>query len=375
MNKTGLFFHEECFWHSGGNYAFTLPVGGFVQPLAVGGLPENPETKRRFKNLLDLSGLAKDLQLLSSRRASVDEILLVHTKKYIKDFIKLSENGGGELGKQAPFGPGGFEIASRSTGLVVMAVDAVMRGELDNAYALSRPPGHHCLPDVPNGFCLLNNIAIAVRVAQASKQVRRVAIIDWDVHHGNGTEAIFYDDPNVLTISIHQNRNYPLDTGSNLDRGQGEGLGFNLNIPLPPGSGHVAYVAAMNKLIEPSIRMFKPDLIIVACGFDASGVDPLSRMLCGADTFREMTKAVMHLARHNCGGKVVMAHEGGYSELHVPFCGHAVLEEMSGSMIEVPDPLHARISGQQPSNEFNEFVFGHISEIEVQIFGESKSSK
>ena len=369
MNKTGLFFHEECFWHSGGNYAFTLPVGGFVQPLAVGGLPENPETKRRFKNLLDLSGLANDLQLLSSRRASVDEILLVHTKKYIKDFIKLSENGGGELGKQAPFGPGGFEIASRSTGLVVMAVDAVMRGELDNAYALSRPPGHHCLPDVPNGFCLLNNIAIAVRVAQASKQVRRVAIIDWDVHHGNGTEAIFYDDPNVLTISIHQNRNYPLDTGSNLDRGQGEGLGFNLNIPLPPGSGHVAYVAAMNKLIEPSVRMFKPDLIIVACGFDASGVDPLSRMLCGADTFREMTKAVMHLARHNCGGKVVMAHEGGYSELHVPFCGHAVLQEMSGSLIEVPDPLHARISGQQPSNKFDEFVLNHILEIEGQIFG------
>ena len=108
-----------------------------------------------------------------------------------------------------------------------------------------------------------------------------------------------------------------MDTGSNLDRGQGEGLGFNLNIPLPPGSGHVAYVAAMNKLIEPSIRMFKPDLIIVACGFDASGVDPLSRMLCGADTFKEMTKAVMQLARHNCGGKVVMAHEGGLSLIHI----------------------------------------------------------
>ena len=369
MNKTGLFFHEECFWHSGGNYAFTVPVGGFVQPLITGGLPENPETKRRFKNLLELSGLAKDLLLLSAPRASVDDLLLVHTKDYIADFKEMSKNGGGELGKQVPFGPGGFQIASRSTGLVVTAVDAVLSGHLDNAYALSRPPGHHCLPDIPNGFCLLNNIAVAVRVAQASKKVTRVAIIDWDVHHGNGTEAIFYTDPNVLTISIHQDKNYPLDTGSEFDRGQGAGFGFNLNIPLPPGSGHLAYMAAMERLVEPSVRMFNPELIIIACGFDASGVDPLSRMLCGAYTFKEMTQSVLKLARLTCHGKVVMAHEGGYSELHVPFCGHAVLKEMSGSLIEVPDPLHARISGQQPSNEFNEFVIGNIAEIERRTFG------
>ena len=368
MNKTGLFLHEECFWHGGGNNAFTVPVGGFVQPLALGGLPENPETKRRLKNLLELSGLAKDLHLLSSRRVTLDELLLVHSEEYIKDFIEMSENGGGELGQQVPFGPGGFEIASRSTGLVVGAIDAVMRGELDNAYALSRPPGHHCMPDVPNGFCLLNNIAVAVRVAQANQQVRKVAILDWDVHHGNGTEAIFYDDPSVLTISIHQDRNFPLDTGSSLDRGKGEGLGFNLNIPLPPGSGHVIYIDAMKRLVEPSIVSFKPDLIMVACGFDASGVDPLSRMLCGSHTFREMTRTIIQLAKENCAGKVVMAHEGGYSELHVPFCGHAVLKEMSGSLIEVADPLDVRINGQQPSNGFNEFVFETISDIEQKIF-------
>ena len=368
MNKTGFFFHEECLWHGGGNYAFTLPVGGFIQPLASGGLPENPETKRRFRNLIEFSGLSKDLNILSARRANVDELLRVHTKKYIRDFMSLSENGGGELGRQVPFGPGGFDMASRSAGLVVSAVECVLNGELKNAYALSRPPGHHCLPDIPNGFCLLNNIAIAVRSAQANGIMERVAIIDWDVHHGNGTEAIFYDDPNVLTISIHQERNYPLDTGSFRDRGEGKGAGFNLNVPLPPGSGDTSYLEAMKRLVEPTVNSFKPDLIVVACGFDASGVDPLSRMLCGAETFKKMTKSVMELADWNCGGKLMMAHEGGYSEVHVPFCGHAVLEEMSGSLIEVVDPLKARIDGQQPSNDFNNFVLTKIFEIEQQLF-------
>jgi len=368
MNKTGFFFHEECLWHSGGNYAFTLPVGGFVQPLAAGGLPESPETKRRFKNLIELSGLSKDLNMLSSRRANDDELLRVHTKKYIKDFMSLSEKGGGELGRQVPFGPGGFDMACRSAGLVVSAVESVLSGDLKNAYALSRPPGHHCLPDIPNGFCLLNNIAIAVRSAQANGFVRRVAIIDWDVHHGNGTEAIFYDDPNVLTISIHQERNYPLDTGAFADRGEEKGFGCNLNIPLPPGSGDQSYIEVMKRLVEPSVDLFHPDLIIIACGFDASGVDPLSRMLCGAETFKKMTKAVMELADRNCEGKLVMAHEGGYSEVYVPFCGHAVLEQMSDSSIEVTDPLKARVDGQQPSNDFNNFVLTKIKEIERTLF-------
>ena len=179
-----------------------------------------------------------------------------------------------------------------------------------------------------------------------------------------------------------------LVSGSHLSKKYGKTINEILNDRIKPDfkidilSEKNLHINDNNKIVEIAFKKFnnffskfKPDLIIVACGFDASGVDPLSRMLCGSDTFKEMTKAVMQLARDNCDGKLVMAHEGGYSELHAPFCGHAVLEEMSGSLIEVPDPLHARISGQQPSNEFNEFVFGHISEIEVQIFGESKSSK
>lgn len=343
------------------------PVGGLVQPLASGGLPENPETKRRLVNLLRATDLWSVLKTQSAAPAGRDDMLRVHTARYLDEFESVAASGGGELGLRTPFGPDGFEIASLSAGLAKAALIAVLSGELDNAYALSRPPGHHCLPEWPNGFCLLNNIAIAIEAARHAGLAQRVAVIDWDVHHGNGTEAIFYGDPDVLTISMHQERNYPRDTGDFDHRGEGAGQGANLNVPLPPGSGHRTYIAAMEKLVQPQVTAFKPDVVIVACGFDASGVDPLARMLAGSDTFQEMTTQVRDLAEALCGGRLVMVHEGGYSELHVPFCGHAVLAEMCGSDIAAPDPLAARITAQQPSDAFNAFAMGLIDEMATAL--------
>lgn len=363
MNRTGFFFDERCLWHSGGNYAFLAPVGGLVQPLAAGGLPENPETKRRFRNLIAVTGLAEELELRGAEPAGREDVLRVHPGAYVDEFKRLSDAGGGELGLRTPFGPGGYEIAALSAGLVKAALEAVLRGDLRNAYALSRPPGHHCLPDFPNGFCLLNNIAVAIEAARAAGLAERFAVVDWDVHHGNGTEAIFYERGDVLTISLHQERNYPLDTGEFNARGQGDGLGANLNVPLPPGTGHAGYLMAMERLVLPALSAFRPDVIIVACGFDASGVDPLSRMMAGSHTFGAMTQMVMEAASELCGGRLVMAHEGGYSELHVPFCGHAVLEQMSGSAIRAEDPLGPRIAGQQPAADFNAFVEQRIAEM------------
>ncbi len=345
MRKTGFFVDEKCFWHSGGNYALTAPVGGFVQPLAAGGLPENPETKRRLKNLLHVTGLAEELDCLTSPPATQQDLLRIHPARYLDKFKALSDDQGGEIGLRTPFGPGGYEIAALSAGLVIGAMNSVMNGTHKNAYALSRPPGHHCLPDWSNGFCLLANIAIAIEASPA----KRVAVVDWDVHHGNGTETIFIERDDVLTISIHQENNYPLNSGGVETIGKGAGKGFNMNIPLPPGAGHDTYLYAMQKLVLPRLQMFQPDLIVVACGYDASGVDPLSRMLCGAETFRLMTRQLMQAADNLCDGRLVMAHEGGYSEVHVPFCGHAVLQEMSGSSIDAGDALGQRISGQQPS--------------------------
>lgn len=345
-DKTAFFWDEKCFWHFGGNYAQLAPVRGFVQPMVAGGLPESPETKRRLKNLMDVSGLSQDLNMSHAENASMEDVLRVHTKSYLDEFKALSDNNGGELGLRTPFGPGAFEIATLSAGLVKGAVTSVLKGESKNAYALSRPPGHHCLPDWPNGFCLLNNIAIAIEAAKASGLVDRIAVVDWDVHHGNGTEHIFYNRDDVLTVSIHQDKCYPADTGAVERIGEGAGVNANMNVPLQPGCGHSTYLEAMERLVVPKLEMFNPDLIIVACGFDASGVDPLARMLCTSETFRIMTAQLMGLS----GSRLVAAHEGGYSEVHVPFCGHATLEQMSGSNIRVEDPLLERLTNQQPDD-------------------------
>ncbi len=360
---TAFFWDEQTFWHAGGNYALTVPVGGLVQPMAAGGLPESPETKRRLKNLIDVTGLIRDLDARTARPADRGELLRVHDRAYLDRFKAVSDAGGGELGQRTPFGPGGYEIAALSAGLVRAALEAVLDGNVANAYALSRPPGHHCLPDTPMGFCLLANIAIAIEDALAARRAGRIAVLDWDVHHGNGTEAIFYNRADVLTVSIHQDHNYPLDKGDFADRGTGAGTGYNLNIPLPPGAGHASYLEAMERLALPAIRAFRPDAIVVACGYDASGVDPLSRMLATADTFRQMTRLTLETARDICGGRVMMAHEGGYSEVHVPFCGHAVLEEMSGSAVHAPDPLQMALSARQPSARATAFVSGLIGEM------------
>lgn len=357
---TGFFWDERTFWHTGGNYAMTLPVGGLVQPLAAGGLPENPETKRRLKNLMDVTGLSGDLDLRSAPQATQADLLRVHPDAYLSDFKRLSDAGGGELGLRTPFVTGGFEIAALSAGLSIAAVDAVLTGALDNAYALSRPPGHHCLPDYPNGFCLLNNIAIAIEAAQAKAMAPRVAVLDWDVHHGNGTETIFYGRDDVLTISLHQENNYPVDSGATADRGTGAGTGYNINLPLPAGAGHTAYLHAMDRIALPAIRAFAPDIIIVACGFDAAVPDPLSQTMATAQTFRDMTLRIKALASEICGGKLVLVHEGGYSEVYVPFCGHATLEALSGSPVTAPDPYAASFHSRQPNPRFDAFLKAEI---------------
>ncbi|MFU8824460.1 class II histone deacetylase [Yoonia sp.] len=359
---TGFFWEERCFWHGGGNYAGMLPVGGLVQPLD-GGLPESPETKRRLKNLIEVTGLARELQMFGADPATTDDLLCVHPATYLDRFKALSDAGGGELGRRTPFGPGGYEIAALSAGLAKAALFSVLQGKLGNAYALSRPPGHHCLPDYPNGFCLLNNIAIAIEAARAAGLAQRFAVLDWDVHHGNGTEAVFYDRADVLTVSIHQDRNYPMDTGAVADRGTGPGLGYNLNIPLPPGTGHKGYLAAMDRLALPAIRNFAPDVLIIACGFDAAANDPLGRMLATAETFRAMTAQVMALTQDICDGRLVMVHEGGYSESYVPFCGHAVLQEMSASRITAPDPFAEVFPLRQPDAGFDAYLDNVIADM------------
>lgn len=365
---TGFCFDERTLWHSTGEAALFLRPGGWVQPPAGGGAAEHPETKRRFKNLLDVSGLSRHLAIESAAPATDQALRRIHPESYLSEFKRLSDADGGILGEESPFGHGGFDIAKLSAGLATHAMDRVLTGAWQNAYSLSRPPGHHCMPDHSMGFCLLANIPIAIEEMKARHHLGKVAVVDWDVHHGNGTQAIFWDRPDVLTISIHQNACYPVHLGSTAERGAGAGEGANINIPLLPGGGHNSYLTALDRIVLPALERFRPDLIVVASGLDANGLDPLARMLAHSGTFRAMTARLMQAADALCRGRLVLVHEGGYSEVMVPFCGHAIMETLSGRSTEVVDPLLDFLTAQQPPPEFDGLEERRLHEM-AQGFG------
>ena len=364
MNRGTAFYHDErCLWHTTGEAVLVMPVGGWLQPPAGGGHAESPETKRRFKALLDVSGLGSQVVQLSAPEAAEDDLLRVHEREYLERFKAASDAGGGEEGIFAPFGAGSYEIAKLSAGLAKRAVADVLSGAFRKAYSLSRPPGHHCLPDSAMGFCLLANIPVAIEAAKATHGLGKVAVIDWDVHHGNGTQAIFYDRPDVLTISLHQENCFPPGSGGVHERGEGKGEGYNLNVPLPPGSGHETYLYAMRRIVIPALERFEPELIVIASGLDANAADPLARQMLYGESYREMTRIVVEAAEALCGGRIVAVHEGGYAEATVPFCGLAVVEVLSGVRTPVEDPFEELFASQQPSPRVVEFQRGLVDEI------------
>jgi acetoin utilization deacetylase AcuC-like enzyme len=367
---TGLYHDELCLWHSTGEAVLFLPVGGWLQPLAGAGHPESPESKRRLKSLLDVSGLTGELAVSSAEPATVEDLLRVHTADYVDRFQALSAGRGGEIGPEALFSHGGFEIASLSAGLAKQAVFDVLDGRRRNAYSLSRPPGHHCLPDTGMGFCLLANIPIAIEAAKASRGLGKVAVIDWDVHHGNGTQHIYYRRDDVLTISLHQENCFPVDSGAVDERGDGPGRGYNLNVPLPPGSGHDTYLHAMRAIVIPALEAFGPDLVIVASGLDANAVDPLARQLLHAGSFRELTRLVRDAAERLCDGRLVVVHEGGYAESAVPFCGLAIIETLSGIRTDVADPFEETFVAQQPTARVVEYQCAIVDDVARELHQE-----
>src|SRR5579862_5444686 len=341
-SRTGLVWHELFMWHDTSPMAGMLQSGrGIIEPDES---TESPATKRRIKNLLDVAGVTEHLVPIKPRAASEEELAAVHDSRYIAAIRAMSAKSGGDARMdqaigETPFGPGGFEIAALAAGGVMAAVDAVMAGTVRNAYALVRPPGHHAEARHGFGFCIFNNGAVAARHAQRAHGLRRIAIVDWDAHHGNGAQHIFWTDPYVLTISIHQDSAFPPGSGPITDVGEGNGTGYNLNIPLPPGSGTGAYLAAFERVIVPALRRFGPEVIIVPCGFDAGCFDPMSRMMLHSDCFRAMTHFVQAAAEELCSGRLVLCHEGGYHKASVPFFGLAVIEQLSGIRSGMMDPF------------------------------------
>lgn len=340
--KTGFLYHELYMWHDTGNASLYLAPGLTVEPDEHA---ESAKTKRRMRNLLEVSGIWDDLQQLRPNPASVKDILRFHTDEYVRKVKAMSEDCGGDAGELTPFGPGSYEIALLSAGGVIRAAQAVWDGEVKNAYALVRPPGHHAEADRGRGFCIFGNVAIAAMKLLAETDAKRIAVLDWDVHHGNGTQSAFYNRDDVLMLSIHQDNLYPAGGGFVNERGAGAGEGYNVNVPLPPGSGVGAYEQTLRQVVLPAIRAYGPDMIIVSCGFDGGAVDPLGRMMIHSGGYREMTRMVMELAEEVCDGKLMMAHEGGYSPSLVPYCGLAVVEQLSGLKTPIDDPFLEIMAG------------------------------
>jgi acetoin utilization deacetylase AcuC-like enzyme len=335
---TGYVWHELYAWHdTNQGSSGTGRAGLHAQPFSG---VESPESKTRLNSIVHVSGLIDSLSRISPRYATEEDLLRVHTPHYVRSIREKSDTGGGDGGDGiTPFGAGSYEIATLAAGGTIAALASVLDGTVQNAYALVRPPGHHALPETGMGACLFANVAVAIRWARATLGLGRVAVVDWDVHHGNGTQAVFENDPETLTISLHQEQLFPFDSGHLSEKGVGAAVGTTINIPLPAGTGNGGYVAAVTEAVLPALQAFQPEVIVVASGFDAAALDPLGNQVVTSSGYREMTRLLMGAADELCRGRLVMSHEGGYSPVYVPFCGLAVLEQMAGIKTDIVDPL------------------------------------
>lgn len=355
MRETAFIYDESYFWHDNGNGALFLQPGGWIEPYTH---VENPDTKRRVKNLLDKSNMTAQLKNISPKIATKEQVELIHTPEYIHKVKELSATTGGDAGEFAIVGQGSYEIALLSTGGAITGVDIVMQEKAKNTYVLTRPPGHHAEANYGVGFCLFNNVAVAAQYAKEKYNLKKILMIDWDVHHGNGTESAFYNDPEVLFFSIHQEYMNELPgRGYSHDIGSEKGEGFNINIPLPPGTSDAGYVHAFEKIIKPIADEFKPELILVSAGQDPSFYDPLGRMMMTANGFYQLTMCVKDIAKKHCNSRLVVCHEGGYSAPYVPFCSLKIIEGLSNIDSGVEDPF---------ASSFAEFPINEVRDIEKE---------
>jgi len=327
VSKTALFYDPICLLHDNGSMVLDEVAAGWLDVAHA----ENAARVGRAFEVLEKSGVGGKLERVESRPATRDELLLVHTEAHIDRIEAACRMGTLQwVGPEARVGAGSWEPALISAGSSIAAVDHVLAGDSRSAYVLTRPPGHHASADQAMGFCLFSNAALAARHAQRVHGLERVAILDWDVHHGNGTQAVFYDDPSVLFISIHQDGLYPSDEGSIGERGSGDGVGATVNIPMPAGSGDAGYVAAIDQVVLPALAEFEPELIVLSSGQDAAASDPLGRMSVTTEGFRMMTRRIAEFAESRCEGRIVALQEGGYSIDHMPFCVLATVEALAG---------------------------------------------
>lgn len=314
----------------------------------------HPESPSRAAAMHELAG---KLLAASDRFTRIDPVEVdparlkaVHSPLYVADLERFCRSGGGKIDINTKVSPSSYDTALLAAGGLLQGVDAVMAGEAANAFALVRPPGHHAGAEGSEGFCLFNNVAIAAKYLLDRYGVERVLIVDWDVHHGNGTQDTFYDDPRVLFFSSHQ---YPLYPGSGLlgETGEGKGRGYNWNLPLPAGCGDEVLGRAFDALLEPAVEKFRPQFILVSAGYDGHWRDPLAGLTLSAPGYARLTGRLMEIAAAHCQGKIALTLEGGYDLTALTGAVEATLRALTGETPEAasqPDQAGPGPGGYSP---------------------------
>ena len=311
-NRTGFVYHPDYLKHDAG--------------------PFHPESPQRLKAVVDgvkKSGLWEELVHLEPSPATVEQVEYIHAEHYVKFLQEFCARGGGNLELDTAVSKDSYDVALLAVGGVIKAINAVLDGEVDNAFAAVRPPGHHALSDTGKGFCLFNNLAIGARYIQKERGLEKVLIIDWDVHHGDGTNYSFYDDPTVFYFSIHQYPFYP-GTGRAYETGRSIGAGYTMNVPVPFGTGVDQYVEIFEKKLKPVGLRYNPDFILISAGFDGHKDDPLSGTELTSASYGSLTDVVREIAEETCNGRIVSSLEGGYEPYAVT---ESVIEHLKHLMV------------------------------------------
>lgn len=292
--KTGIIYHEKYLEHNLGL-----------------GHPESPERLKKTMEVLKKFLDKPNIKLIKPTPAKEEDLLRVHTKDYVENIKSMSQTGSA-LTMDTPVPSGVYEIAKLSAGGAILGGKLVCDKKVDNAFALIRPPGHHAGKNFGGGFCYFNNIAVMIEYLRAHHNLKKFAILDYDAHHGNGTQDIFYEDPSVLYFSTHQSPLYP-GTGKIDEIGEGKGKGFNVNIPLNPGTSGVSFIFILKEIFIPLTQEFKPDIICISAGYDAYFKDPLTNLNFTIQTYADTIRLVKDVAEKVCDRKIIILLEGGYN--------------------------------------------------------------
>jgi acetoin utilization deacetylase AcuC-like enzyme len=298
-----------------------MPTGLVYDPIYLahktGNHPERPERVSETMRRFEATGLLGRLRLIKPRAATLEELLMVHGEEMVEAVFAECDSGGGFMDMDTPVSSRSGEAALKAVGGLFEAADRILAGEVDNAMALVRPPGHHATPTQSMGFCLFNNVALCARHLQKRHGLERILIVDWDVHHGNGTQEIFYDDPTVLYFSTHRYPFYP-GTGSAEETGTGRGKGFTINRPMASDVKADEFMRRFREVIEGPAADFRPEFVLISAGFDGYVGDPLGAFCLDAPEFAEMTRLVKALADGSAKGRILSALEGGYDLSALP---------------------------------------------------------